>query len=134
MKKILIALGLLAVIGGIIGYYQYNKPVASIENKKADVEVMAGDLVAAYEQDETSANEQYNEKILLVKGIISQITEEDNLNKIFLETENPLSGVICEMEPGQDVGSLKTGDEVKIKGRCTGFLTDVILVQSSLVK
>lgn len=134
IKKILLALILLAVIGGAIGYYQYNRPVASIENKKPEVEITADDLVSAFTDDENAANQQYNEKIVQVKGTVSNMTKEDNLNKIYLETDNPMSGVICEMEEGQELGTLKTGDEVKIKGRCTGFLSDVILVQSSLVK
>ena len=45
-----------------------------------------------------------------------------------------MSGVICEMEDGQEISSLKTGEKITIKGKCTGFLSDVVLVQSSLVQ
>jgi hypothetical protein len=134
IKKILFTIIVLALLGGAYAYYQYNKPVASIENKKPDMALSANDLVAAYEEDENAANEKYTEKIIQVKGIISQIVKEGSVNKIFIQTDNPLSGVICEMEDVQDVASLKPGDEVMVKGRCTGFLSDVVLVQSSLVK
>lgn len=134
IKKILFAIIILALMGGAYAYYQYNKPVASIENKKPDIVVLANDLVAAYNEDENAANEKYTEKIIQVKGITSDIVKEGTVNKIFIETDNPMSGVICEMEEGQDVGSLKVGDEVIVKGRCTGFLSDVVLVQSSLIK
>lgn len=137
IKKILFVLAILAILGGSLAYYvyyMYNKPVASLENRKPDVVLTANDLLSAYEADETTASQLYNEKILQVKGVVSEIVTEGSVNKVFIETENPMSGVICEMEEGQDVTSLKIGSEVKIKGRCTGFLSDVVLVQSSLVK
>jgi uncharacterized protein YpmB len=134
IKKILFAIIIIAILGGAYAYYQYNKPVASIESKKPDIVVSANDLFAAYDEDENAANEKYTEKIIQVKGIISDVVKEGTGYKIFIETDNPMSGVICEMEEGQDVGSLKAGDEVSVKGRCTGFLSDVILKQSSLIK
>ena len=134
IKKFLLAILALALLGGSIAYYLYNKPVASIEKKKPDVEVSANALLSAYENDENAAGLQYNEKIIQVTGTISEVINEGTVTKVFLESDNPMSGIICEMEEGQDVESLKTGDEVIIKGRCTGFLSDVVLVQSSLVK
>ncbi len=133
-KNILFGILILALVGGAYAYYEYNKPVASIENKKADVVIDADDLLSAYESDENTANQLYTEKIIQVKGTISEITKDGTVDKVIIETTNPLAGVICEMENGQNFGALKTGDEIEIKGRCTGFLSDVVLVQSSIVK
>lgn len=133
-KKILFAVIALAVLGGAYGYYEYNRPVASIEKKKADIVLSASDLLAAYEADEAAANIAYTEKIIQVTGVISELVSKESGNKIFIETNNPMSGVICEMEDGLDISTLKTGETVTVKGRCTGFLSDVVLVQSSLVQ
>ena len=133
-KKILFAVIILAVLGGAYGYYEYNRPVASIEKKKADVALTASELLAAFEADEAAANSQYTEKIIQVTGVISELVSKESGNKIFMETNNPMSGVICEMEDGQEISLLKTGEKITIKGKCTGFLSDVVLVQSSLVQ
>ncbi len=135
MKKyFLFAFIILVVVGGAVAYYQYNKPVASIENKKPDVTLTANELLSAFEENEAAANQQYGEKIVQVRGRVSEVVSVEAGHKIFIETENPMSGVICEMEEGQEVSTIKPGDEVTIKGRCTGFLSDVVLVQASLVK
>ncbi len=134
MKKIFLLLLALGIIGAGIGYYLYNKPVASLENKKPDVEVDASQLVAAYEADEKTANEKYLGKVVQVSGKIADITMEEGKKKVFLETTNPMSMVIFEMEDKSESGGLKTGDKVRMKGMCSGYLSDVILVQSSVVK
>lgn len=134
MKKIILFILVLGVIGAGVGYYLYNMPVGSLENKKADAAVTADQLVVAYEADEKAADAAYLGKVLEVKGKVSGITEEDGRRKIQLETSNPISMIICEMEDGSETGNIQAGDEVSIKGRCSGYLSDVILVQSILVK
>lgn len=134
LKKILFALLILAILGGALIYYKYNKPVASLERKKPDVEVSASHLISAYEADEKTADESYLGKIVQVSGKVSEITNEEGIIKIHIESDSPMSLVNCELEEGQETGSLNVGDHVKVKGKCTGFLSDVILVQSTIVK
>ncbi|MBK9982930.1 MAG: hypothetical protein IPP15_11005 [Saprospiraceae bacterium] len=133
MKKILITLIVLAVIGASYGYYMYNKPVESLENKDADVTISADQLIADYESDEKTANEKYLGKVVVVSGKIAEITNEEGKKKVNLETSNPISAVICEMEENKKTEKLKAGDMVKVKGMCSGYLSDVILVQSVVV-
>ncbi len=135
MRKVILFLLVLGVIGLGIGYiyYMYNKPVASLENKKPEVEVTASQLMAHYEANETVANETYLGKLVQVSGKVADITLEDGRKKIHLETPNPISMIICELEAGMETGVLKAGDEAKVKGLCSGYLSDVILVQSSIV-
>lgn len=52
MKNIIFAVVVLFALGAGIAYYMYNKPVASLENKKADVSVSADQILADYESDE----------------------------------------------------------------------------------
>jgi hypothetical protein len=134
MKNVLISILVLGAIAAGIGYYMYNKPVASLEKKKADVEVTASRLVADYEADEKAADSLYLGKIVLVSGKVAAVTTEEGRNKIQIETDNPMSLVICELEGGGEAVTVKAGDEVNVKGLCSGYLSDVILVQSSIVK
>lgn len=133
MKKVLLIVLLLGVIGAGVGYYLYNKPVASLEHKKADLEITAAGLIEAYEADEKAADSIYLGKIIAVSGKITEITNEEGKLKINLETSNPIALIICEMEAGVNADPLKAGDEIKIKGLCSGYLSDVILVQSTIV-
>jgi tRNA_anti-like len=134
MKKIVLIILVLGVIGAGTGYYLYNKPVASLENKKADAVVTADQLIAAYEADEKAADAMYLGKVIEVSGKVSAVTEENGINKVQIETGNPMSLIICEMEQGVDAGTMKPGDVTNIKGLCSGYLSDVILVQSTFVK
>jgi hypothetical protein len=134
MRKIILFLLMLGMIGAGAGYYMYNKPVASLENKKPDVEVSATKLISDYEADEKASNDTYLGKVVAVAGKVAAIAVEEGKTKIQIETGNPMSMIICELEDGSEAGSLKAGDEIKIKGMCSGYLSDVILVQASLVK
>ena len=134
MRKIILFLLVLGMIAAGVGYYMYNKPVASLENKKPDVEVAASKLISDYEADEKTANEMYLGKVVEVTGQVAGTAVEDGKTKVQLETGNPMSMIICELEDGGEAVSVKAGDEIKIKGLCSGYLSDVILVQASLVK
>lgn len=134
MRKVILILLALGVIGAGVGYYMYNKPVASLEKKKADVEATADEIIAAYEADEKAADGLYLGKVVQVTGKVSGVTEEGGTKKIQLETFNPMALIICEMETGTETGDVKAGDMASVKGMCSGYLSDVILVQSTLVK
>lgn len=134
MKKILLLILALGAIGAGVGYYMYNKPVASLENKKADFVVTAAQLITDYEANEQAANDKYLGKVVEVSGKVVDITTEEGKTKVQIETPNPISLIICEMETGTNVETIKAGDEATIKGMCSGYLSDVILVQATIVK
>lgn len=134
MRKILIPLLVIAVIAAAIGLYMYNKPVESLERKKAEVNVSAEQIVSDYEGDENAANEKYLGKVVEVSGKVVNVVTEEGKDKVHLETSSPMSVVICELEEGKEAKELKAGDQANIKGLCTGYLSDVILVQSTVVK
>jgi hypothetical protein len=134
MKKILIALLIIGAAGAGIGFYLYNKPVASLENKKPDVEVSAGKMIADYETDEAAANAAYLGKVVQVSGTFSTLTEEGGKKKVHLDTGNPMSMIICELEDGAVTPKLSPGQEIRVKGLCSGYLSDVILVQANVMQ
>lgn len=132
-KKLLLFILLLLLLGGGIGYYVYQKPVESLARKEPDVRITASNLLAAYEADEVAANGRFLGKIVEVTGPVSLLTDEGGKNKVYLDAGSLMSAVICELASGP-IPDLKTGEVVIVKGLCSGYLSDVILVQSHIRK
>jgi len=139
MKKrvVWISLSAVVLVAGIVLLYIFNKPRNSVNDEPADYKVEAKAIVKEFAKDEEDANSKYTEKIIEVSGVVAEIniSDQEGSNCILRET-NELSGVICEFEPGQDndLKKVQIGDNVTIKGAYSGFLMDVVLNTSKLVK
>ena len=121
---------LLAAVGTITGFYLFNEPVKSTASKNADLIIQANDLFAAYEKNEMEANRKYLDKVVSVIGIVSSIAKEDNNDVVTLKTGSGMFGIVCKLESGQAIKTpLKTGDQIKVKGVCSGMLMDVVLMR-----
>lgn len=129
MKKTLLILVAIGLIAGLIGVYLYFKPVRSVADEKADFSLTAGKFVAEYEKDEKAANAKYLGKVVEIGGTVSEInTDKNGTININLAGEE-IAGVSCQMfkDQKENTKNIKEGDEVNIKGRCTGILMDVVL-------
>jgi hypothetical protein len=105
-------------------WYVFLKPGRNIVNEQA-IAVKAGDIYDAYLTDEKSANHLYLDKALTVSGKISEVkTNQQGQQVIVLETSDPIFGVVCTMSKPVEAAA---GKEVRIKGFCTGYTTDVVL-------
>lgn len=133
MKKsyiIIIVLIILSVVW--IVFRMYNKPHRD-PRSEASIKISATELFRSYENDEAAANGLYLDKVLEISGKITEITTNQELIPIVaLETENPMFGVRCTME-GPTIDA-KLGDTVTIKGICTGYLSDVVIIKATLVE
>ena len=124
---------LLLVIGW--GVYKYNKPHAGITDQKTDYTLTAADLFNSFQKDESAANKRYLGKVIEVKGMISVIQAGSGNTNIQIDA-SPMGGVNCSFAnvDEQTLKTLKKGDALTVKGRCTGFLMDVTLVDCVLVE
>ena len=127
MKKYIYIILVLAIIGGLIGYKMVNK--SHVETKGVTAEFV---LKPAYDLDEAAADTKYLDKILEVKGNVKAINEVENGGSISLDTGNDMASVTCEFESKDAVNGIKIGDEVTVKGFCSGKLMDIVLVRCSL--
>lgn len=135
MKKKIASLIIAVIIITLsVGYYMYQKPVASLKNAQPDFEIGAQQLLTDFQNDEATANVKYLDKIIAVKGNIKELIIDGKIGTIFIETEDLLEGIACEVESIDGMHSLNVGDAVSIKGRCTGYLSDVVLVGSIIIK
>ncbi len=131
MKKLMIILAGIAILTGAgYGYYLYNKPHQSIADEAPAFSINVNKIINDYEADEKKANELYLGKIVEVSGLISEKTLDSKGNYSIILQGPDLAGVSCEFEPNaqNSLTNLKEGQEVKIKGICTGILMDVVLV------
>ncbi|PQJ78363.1 OB-fold protein [Polaribacter porphyrae] len=134
-KKIIVVLLILGMLGGVVGYKMYNKPHVNVNDTKADFSVNANAFLNEFSTDETKANTKYLEKIVSVKGIISSIKVENNKGIISLKTDDDFGSIQCHLsdEATKSINNLKEGQNITVKGICTGYLMDVILVKSEII-
>lgn len=134
IKKIVIAILILGVAGGIYGYYMFNKKNESISSMKTEIKTSASQLLTDFESDEPVANEKYLDKVVEVTGQVSKVESKEASTSVYLDTGNPLSSVICQLEdPSQNV-TYKNDEDITVKGICTGYLMDVVLVRSEIIQ
>ena len=133
MKKWLIIIILIALIGGSYGLYEYNRGPRDLSSEKADITMDASVLLTAFESDENAANTAYLDKVVKVSGTVLDLSAEGTPS-VILDAGNPMSTVICELADSESNKELKIGDKVSIKGQCTGYLMDVVLVKSVIIK
>lgn len=132
MKKYLKYVLLLALIGGSFGYYMYNKPHQNMNKATAEIHLTSTQLFTDYENDETEANGKYLDKIMEISGKIKEVaTDENGMMSLTLESGSDMFGVICQMDnlSKHQRTEFEEGEEVKLKGICTGVLMDVVLVR-----
>jgi hypothetical protein len=131
MKKIvflLLAVGI-ALAGGI-GYWLWNKPHQDMSKAGAAFALSAEELLAAYEADEAAADALYLGKIVEVSGTVSQVVEGENTT-VVLGADEGIFGIRCELDPFSALAfpDYQAGEVVRLKGECTGFLGDVVLMR-----
>ncbi|MFZ1705776.1 MAG: hypothetical protein WAT79_15625 [Saprospiraceae bacterium] len=130
MRRLLVVIIVLAIMGAVVGYYLYNKPKTSMENQTTDTAMEASVLVNEFEKDEAAAELKYLDKTIEIVGIV----KEKNESGIVLDSGNEMVGILCEFENVEDLTSVNVKDRVKIKGICTGKLLDVVLSRSIILE
>ena len=133
--KIALFFVLFIAIGSILtALILYNKKHIDTSKAKPDFVLAAITLQKEFEAGETTASAKYVNKILEITGIIVSVTPADSANtNISLKTENEFSSVICTFHKLEDLSKLKDGEEITIRGECSGFLMDVLLNNCSVL-
>jgi hypothetical protein len=134
-KKYFLTGGFLLILVVGWGLYRYYKPHTSTADQKVDYSLAATALFNSFQKDEPAANKKYLGKVIGIRGIISDIQASAGNTSILLEA-SPMGGVNCSFS-NAGAGTftkLKKGDSLSLKGRCTGFLMDVNLVDCVLTE
>lgn len=129
MKKILIILLIVFIAGLGVAWYLYNKPVESISGVQPVHSLTADQLFSAYETDESSADSMHLNKVIEVSGTVQEVQSDTSGITVTLQTASGIFGIKCQMDKNENSTELGKGQEVKLKGICTGYLMDVVLVR-----
>jgi len=122
------------VISFTIGLFRvFKKAELSVSGQKVALEISAPDLLKAYETKEVDANLKYNGKIIGVTGIVSEVKEDQQNVSVYLKEKDAISGVMCSFDKSAiKPHDIKTGQQIKLNGICTGYLMDVLLNKCAL--
>ncbi|MGV3658511.1 MAG: OB-fold protein [Chitinophagaceae bacterium] len=131
-KRIFLAGAFLCLLVAAWVYVGYNKPRTGVATVEARYTVNAADLYKEFVENENRANEKYNGEVVAVQGTVMEIQKEGDHLLMVLKGDENGGGVSCSFS-----GKIPTlpapGENVTIKGRCTGFLMDVNLVDAVLI-
>ncbi len=138
LKKILYGLMLMTFTAAGYGFYLFNKKPADIRTVPYKYELTASKLVDDFNKDETAAGKKYVDKVIAVKGKVSEVKLEPSTGhaSVILDSGDPMAAVTCSFYD-DEAGSLKEikqGEAIVVKGRCTGKLMDVVLNKCSIEK
>jgi hypothetical protein len=114
-----------------IGYHLYNMPRTAAADADTDKSVTATALFDAFTKDEQAANKEYGNKVLEVTGAVKDVQKNGKDISVLLSGGNGDGGVNCTMS--EDVPEPRIGSMVHVKGRCTGFLMDVSIIDATIV-
>lgn len=126
-KAILISLLFVALLGSAYTwFFVWNKPQQNIQQASA-ISMNATDLFNAYSLNETEANKTYINKVIAVTGEVSNVsTNAEGKTVVLLKSDDLMFGVNCTLE---EAAPIRNGETITLKGLCTGFLTDVVLIR-----
>ena len=120
IKKIGIAILIVAAIGATVAYKMWTKPHEGVG--AATLTVTAPNLMAQYNQNEKDADATYLNKTIDVSGKIKDVNKDSSGVSLTLETGDEMSTVSCTLDkfakqPREDYA---IGEEVIMKGVCLG--------------
>jgi hypothetical protein len=101
------------------------------------VAVAAAQLTRDFLADEKAADVRYKDRALLVEGTVVGFKEEGDVRRLLLGGHNEQSPVAvrvlvaCAAQDREQLGSLKAGDKVRIRGQCAGLFLGEVLIQDA---
>ena len=135
VKIALFFVSFIALAAILAALYMFNLKHTDMAKAKPDFVITSVLLQKEFEDNESAASIKYINKIIEVNGkIISIKTADNNSVNITLATGNDLSSVICTFPAIADPSILKPGNEITLRGECSGFLMDVLLNNCAVIR
>lgn len=126
MKKIIIALFVLALIAAGIGAYLWNKPHRTADDEKPFATVTSSQLFTEFATDEAASWVKYKDKVIQISGEVESISPDASGNtQIVLKTDTDMSTVSVTLMAGATAANIDSGTMIEVKGICNGFLNDI---------
>ena len=114
--------------------YTFRSNPDSVSKIKPDFILNAAELVDAFEADESAANSKYLDKIIQLSGTVTEISDDQEEITIVYIKGNLMGNVSCQFSDEVLADQeLQVGDQLTVKGKCTGYILDVVLTKCALV-
>ncbi|MBS1512280.1 MAG: hypothetical protein JST86_15630 [Bacteroidetes bacterium] len=129
LKWILITGGVGLIAAVVIIYYLFTLKYDDTADTKSDYTVSAMDFLNEFKKNDSLANKKYTEKIITVRGRITELQPADTTINIQMTDTTSGSYVIFAFQQQHlaEARQLKVGDSVAIKGSCSGGTYSEIL-------
>ncbi len=127
-RRALVAIPVLLLLCLLIWFvYEYRKPHTDVADKTTAIFIKAVDLYKDFNSDEAAANAKYLDKIIEVTGAVDHTENANGATLILLSADQMMGGISCKMFDAKN-STVQKGQQITIKGKCSGFLSDVNLV------
>lgn len=113
----------LVVVFAIIYWIVATEKFSPTKDRKATYEVSAIDFIREFRQNDSVANAKYNEKIVVVNGVVNELDSPDSatINLKIVDTTTGDYAIFAFQEQYlAEARGVKLGDSVSIKGSCSG--------------
>lgn len=110
MKKISLIVVVLLVIG-FLGYKYVYHSHKDIESTTSDFSISVSQLISEYTTNEAEANKKYLDKVISIKGKVSQVDQATKL----LVIDEKATLIFNEFK------NVQVGESVTVKGRFLGY-------------
>lgn len=134
-KNIIFGISMLLFCLAAWGVYKYFKPHQNSASENPVATISASALYNEFHDTEELANKKWVGKVIEVTGRIVSVQETGNYISINLDAakEGGVNGSFLKKDLRLE-NKINPGDSVTIKGKCTGFLMDVNLVDCVKIK
>jgi hypothetical protein len=126
-QYILLALLIIAGIGGIYGYKEYNRTAKDIALVAPAFTTSSNVIVDEFTKNDSIANVKYLGKTIAINGLLKTIDKDENgFFTIVMGDTTSSTSVRCSMDSihNNEASSLKAGTQINVKGICTGYNKD----------
>jgi len=115
------------------------QPNTPSEETSVKFTISAADLYDAFSRNDNNSGQKYINKIIEVSGPVASIqTDSSDKSVIFLLDD--LFGIRCTMDSAYSASNvnrimgLSPGEHIRLKGKCLGFQTDVLLSECIMLE
>ena len=137
LKKVILPLLIIALIAaGAVYYYVFVYSVQNHRNINDEdaITVIADSLAQHFTNDEAIANAKYLNKVLAVKGIvIDTASNQQGKPTVTIGNASSMANVFVTLSE-RPVAAIKLNDTIRVKGICSGFLSDVVISDAAIVE
>ncbi len=128
-KYLLIGILIILLTGVVIVWYIFTEKFIDTAEHKPDFTVNAMDFIKEFQQNEDAANKKYIEKMVAINGTVSEIELADtSVNIKFIDSTSGDYVIFAfQQQHLNDAKTLQQGNQVSIKGSCSGGTYSEIL-------